>query len=120
MLADLYFAKVWLARRFTRTRLRGESRCDGNAPLPFARGDAFSFAMCSDAFQYIWTKRQSHRRNGSVGSITAESPVPCSSASTHNERQWSPSHGQPLAPEGYRDLFETLTPRIFGETCAPG
>ena len=34
---------------------------------------------------------------------------------THNERTWTPSHGQPLPPEGYRDLFETLEPRIFGE-----
>jgi hypothetical protein len=34
---------------------------------------------------------------------------------THNERAWSPSHGQPLSPEGYAALFETLAPRIFGE-----
>jgi hypothetical protein len=34
---------------------------------------------------------------------------------THNERTWSPSHGQPLSPAGYRDLFETVEPRIFGE-----
>ena len=34
---------------------------------------------------------------------------------THNERTWSPSHGQPLTPDGYRDLFETLEPRLFGE-----
>src|SRR4029450_2629212 len=34
---------------------------------------------------------------------------------THNERTWSPSHGQPLSPEGYAALFETVEPRIFGE-----
>ena len=34
---------------------------------------------------------------------------------THNQLTWSPSHGQPLSPAGYRDLFETLTVRIFGE-----
>ena len=34
---------------------------------------------------------------------------------THNELTWSPSHGQPLSPDGYRDLFETIEPRIFGE-----
>ena len=35
------------------------SRCAATAtrPMPFARG-AFGYAMCSDAFQYIWTKRQ--------------------------------------------------------------
>ena len=26
---------------------------------------------------------------------------------THNQLTWSPSHGQPLSPAGYRDLFET-------------
>jgi hypothetical protein len=34
---------------------------------------------------------------------------------THNLLTWSPSHGQPLTPAGYRDLFETLDVRIFGE-----
>src|SRR5919108_1724923 len=56
VLADLYFAKLWLARRFTAPGCEAVC-CDGNAPLPFARG-AFGLAMCSDAFQYIWTKRQ--------------------------------------------------------------
>ena len=56
VLADLYYAKVWLARRFTAPGCEPVC-CDGNAPLPFARG-AFRFAMCTDAFMYIWTKRQ--------------------------------------------------------------
>src|SRR6185295_7949777 len=34
----------------------------------------------------------------------------------HNQLVWSPSHGQPLPPDGYRDLFETIEPRLFGET----
>ena len=34
---------------------------------------------------------------------------------THNERVWSPSLGQALPPEGYRDLFETTPPRLFAE-----
>ena len=33
----------------------------------------------------------------------------------HNARQWSPSLGNPLPPEGYHDLFETITPRLFAE-----
>src|SRR3954463_4139305 len=56
VLADLFFPKIWLARRFTAPGCEPVC-CDGNAPLPFRRG-AFGFAMCSDAFQYIWTKRQ--------------------------------------------------------------
>ena len=112
VLADLYFAKVWLARRFTAPGCEPVC-CDGNAPMPFARG-AFRFAMCSDAFQYIWTKRLF------VGEMTrlidgAGEPGAVLISHTHNERQWSPSHGQPLSPEGYRDLFETLEPRVFGE-----
>jgi uncharacterized protein YbaR (Trm112 family)/SAM-dependent methyltransferase len=109
VLADLYFAKVWLARRFTAPGCEPVC-CDGNAPMPFARG-AFGFAMCTDAFMYIWTKRQF------VGEM--ERLVDAGGAvligHTHNERTWSPSHGQPLSPEGYADLFETLEPRIFGE-----
>src|SRR5205085_1549903 len=56
VLAELYFAKIWLARRFTAPGCEPVC-CDGNAPMPFARG-AFAFAMCTDAFMYIWTKRQ--------------------------------------------------------------
>ena len=115
ILADLYFAKVWLARRFTAPGCEPVC-CDGNAPMPFARG-AFGFAMCTDAFMYIWTKRQfvgemerlvdRGAADGDAGALLI--------GHTHNERAWSPSHGQPLPPEGYAALFETLAPRIFGE-----
>ena len=112
ILADLYFAKVWLARRFTAPGCEPVC-CDGNAPMPFARG-AFGFAMCSDAFQFIWTKRQFIGEMARLIDGTGEPGVVLISH-THNERQWSPSLGQPLSPEGYRDLFETLEPRVFGE-----
>ena len=56
VLADLFFPKIWLARRFTAPGCEPVC-CDGNAPMPFARG-AFDYAMCSDAFMFIWTKRQ--------------------------------------------------------------
>jgi len=115
VLADLYFAKVWLARRFTAPGCEPVC-CDGNAPMPFARG-AFGFAMCTDAFMYIWTKRQfagemerlvdDRRRGAAPGAVLI--------GHTHNERTWSPSHGQPLSHEGYAELFETIEPRIFGE-----
>ena len=115
ILADLYFAKIWLARQFTAPGCEPVC-CDGNAPMPFARG-AFAFAMCTDAFMYIWTKRQfvgemerlidASRRESTPGAILI--------GHTHNERTWSPSHGQPLSPEGYANLFETIAPRVFGE-----
>jgi hypothetical protein len=112
VLADLYFAKVWLARRFTAPGCEPVC-CDGNAPLPFARG-AFGFAMCSDAFQYIWTKRQFVGEMSRLIDGIAE-PGAAVINHTHNALAWSPSHGQPLDPSGYRDLFETIEPRIFGE-----
>ncbi len=126
VLADLYFAKVWLARRFTAPGCEPVC-CDGNAPMPFARG-AFGLAMCTDAFMYIWTKRQfvgemtrlidgrPRRPTGDgFGTQVEDDTGAVLIGHTHNERAWSPSHGQPLTPEGYADLFETIEPRIFGE-----
>ena len=112
VLADLYFSKIWLARRFTAPGCEGVC-CDGNAPFPFARR-AFRYAMCTDAFMYIWTKRQF------VGEMTrlvddGDDGGAIVIGHTHNERTWSPSHGQPLTQDGYRSLFETIEPRIFGE-----
>jgi hypothetical protein len=80
--------------------------------MPFARG-AFGYAMCSDAFQYIWTKRLF------IGEMTrlveGAEPGAVVINHTHNQLTWSPSHGQPLSPAGYADLFETLPPRLYGE-----
>ena len=112
VLADLYYAKLWLARRFTAPGCEAVC-CDGNSPFPFARG-SFRFAFCADAFMFIWTKRQfvqemlriiDEGRNGEAAAITH----------THNQLQWSPSLGQPLPPGGYLDLFETVPVRMFSE-----
>jgi uncharacterized protein YbaR (Trm112 family) len=111
VLADLFFPKVWLARRFTAPGCEPVC-CDGNASLPFARG-AFGYAMCSDAFQYIWTKRQFIGEACRLVEGTEPGAVVINH--THNQLTWSPSHGQPLSPEGYRDLFETIEPRIYAE-----
>ncbi len=111
VLADLYFAKIWLGRRFTAPGCEPVC-CDGNGPMPFAPG-SFGYAMCSDAFQYIWTKRLF------IGEMTrmvdGTEPGAVVINHTHNQVTWSPSHGQPLSPAGYEDLFETLEPRIYGE-----
>lgn len=113
VLADLYFAKAWLARRFTAPGCEPVC-CDANSPMPFARG-AFDLAVCIDAFMYIWTKRQLVgemerllQRGDDLGTVVI--------GHTHNERTWTPSHGQPLPPEGYAALFETFEPRIFAES----
>jgi len=112
VLADLYYAKVWLGRRFTAPGCEPVC-CDGNSPMPFARG-AFRFAMCSDAFMYIWTKRQFVLDLLRV--IDGNSPSAAMISHTHNQCTWTPSHGQPLTPDGYRNLFETLKPHVFGES----
>jgi uncharacterized protein YbaR (Trm112 family) len=114
VLADLYFAKLWLARRFTAPGSEPVC-CDGNAPMPFARG-AFAYAMCTDAFMYIWTKRQLVGEMARLIDDPDADPGAVLIGHTHNERTWTPSHGQPLSPEGYAALFETLPVRIFGET----
>jgi uncharacterized protein YbaR (Trm112 family) len=117
VLADLYFAKVWLGRRFTAPGCAGVC-CDGNAPLPFARG-AFRLAVCSDAYHYIWTKRlfASEMIRLTDGGDARRAVV---ISHTHNADQWNPSAGMPLPPEAYRDLFEELSPRLFGESALLG
>ena len=112
VLADLYFAKVWLARRFTAPGCEPVC-CDGNSPMPFARG-AFRYAMCSDAFMYIWTKRQFVL--DMLRLIDGNEAGAAMISHTHNQCTWTPSHGQPLTPDGYRNLFETVEPRVFGES----
>ena len=116
VLADLYFAKIWLARRFTAPGCEPVC-CDGNSPMPFARG-AFRYAMCSDAFMYIWTKRQFVLDMLRLIDDRSERATPGAVmiSHTHNQCTWTPSHGQPLTPAGYRNLFETIEPRIVGES----
>jgi len=111
VLADLFFPKIWLGRRFTAPGCEPVC-CDGNGPMPFARG-SFGYAMCSDAFQYIWTKRQF------IGEllrlVDSDEPGAVVINHTHNQLVWSPSHGQPLSPDGYRRLFEDVEAVVYSE-----
>ena len=111
VLADLSFLKMWLGRRFVAPGCEAVC-CDADAALPFARG-AFRYAMCADAFMFIWMKRQLVGEMERLVDGRDLAAVVISHA--HNQRVWSPSHGQPLPPEGYRDLFEHLEPRLFTE-----
>lgn len=112
VLADLFYPKVWLARRYTAPGAIPVC-CDGNAPLPFAHG-SFDVAMCSDAFMFIWMKRLfvSEMFRAVAGSPNATVLI----NHTHNQLVWSPSHGNALLPSGYRGLFDTVQPRVFGES----
>lgn len=112
VLADLYYAKLWLARRFTAPGCEAVC-CDGNSPFPFARA-AFRFAFCADAFMFIWTKRQFVQEMLRIIGDGADGEA-AAITHTHNQLQWSPSLGQPLPPRGYLDLFETVPARLFSE-----
>jgi uncharacterized protein YbaR (Trm112 family) len=112
VLADLFYPKIWLARRFTAPSAMPVC-CDANSALPFERG-AFDYVMCADAFMFIWTKRQFV---GEMFRAVAGSPRgTVVIIHTHNQLVWSPSHGQALTVRGYRNLFETAEPRVFGES----
>jgi uncharacterized protein YbaR (Trm112 family)/SAM-dependent methyltransferase len=109
LVADFYFAKLWLARRFTAPGCEPVC-CDGNAPLPFVK-HAFDLVVCSDAFHYIWTKRL---LASEMMRVSADRGV-VAVTHAHNSQQWSPSAGMPLPPAAYRDLFEDMSPRLFAE-----
>lgn len=113
VLADLFYPKIWLARRFTAPGALPVC-CDGNFALPFARG-SFDYAMCSDAFMFIWTKREfiGEMFRAVDGSRSATVLI----NHTHNQLVWSPSHGNALTPAGYRNLFETAPARAYSESA---
>jgi ubiquinone/menaquinone biosynthesis C-methylase UbiE len=110
VLADLYFAKLWLARRFTAPGCEAVC-CDANAPLPFAK-HAFDVVACSDAFHYIWTKRLLASEMMRVATDRGAVVV----THAHNADQWNPSAGMPLPAAAYAELFEELRPRLYSES----
>jgi hypothetical protein len=112
VLADLFFAKIWLARRFTAPSCLPVC-CDGNRALPFARG-VFDLAMCTDALMYLWEKRPFIGELARAVDGNPRGTVLINH--THNQMVWNPSQGDALTPDGYRRLFETMTPRVFGES----
>lgn len=111
VIADLSFAKLWLAARFVAPGCEPVC-CDANAPLPFGRG-AFRLTVCADAFMYVWTKRQLASEMTRL--IDGDGPSATVITHAHNSLVWSHSQGDALPPEGYRALFETVDPRLYSE-----
>ncbi|MEP7338028.1 MAG: methyltransferase domain-containing protein [Acidobacteriota bacterium] len=109
VLADAYFWKLWLAKRITSPECQPVC-CDANNPLPFAR-EAFSLAVCSDAFHYIWSKRL---LSGEMMRIAGEGVIVLSHI--HNALAENFSAGMPLSPEWWRNLFAESNPRLFKES----
>jgi hypothetical protein len=115
VLADLYFAKVWLARRFTAPGCEPVC-CDGNA-ADAVRARRLRLRDVHRRVHVHLDEAAVRRRDGAPdrSGHGDDHAGRCSSATPTTRRAWSPSHGQPLPPEGYAALFETLTPRVFGE-----
>ena len=107
VVADVSFAKLWLASHLTAPACHPVC-CDANHPLPFA-GSAFSLAVLSDAFPYIWHKRllagELMRLTGPDGLVVMPH--------LHSSLGWNYSAGMPLTPAAYADLFAPLQPRLF-------
>jgi SAM-dependent methyltransferase len=110
VLADVFFFKLWLAKRFTAPSCQPVC-CDGNNPLPFDR-DTFSMVVLSDAFPYIWHKRllagEMMRVAGPRGTIVMPH--------LHSALGENFSAGMTLTPAAYRDLFEPHHPRLFRDS----
>jgi uncharacterized protein YbaR (Trm112 family) len=111
-LAETNFWKLWIARRIVAPELIPVC-CDAESPLPFRRG-AFSLAFCSDAFHYIWSKRQlaceMMRMTGDDGVIVVNH--------VHNALVENYSVGLPLAPQWWRNLLTDYGARVFKESDA--
>jgi len=110
VLTETNYWKLWLARRIVAPQCAPVC-CDSEAPLPFKRG-AFSLALCSDAFHYVWSKRmlacEMIRLAGDDGVIILNH--------VHNSLCENFSAGLPLAPEWWRNLFAEIGVRVFKET----
>ena len=109
VLADVFFWKLWLARRFTDPASEAVC-CDANHPLPFAR-DAFSTVLLADAFPYIWHKRmladEMVRLAGDDGVVVMPH--------LHSALGENFSAGNTLTPAAYRDLFARMQPRLYSD-----
>ena len=109
VLADVFFWKLWLARRFTAPGCEAVC-CDADQPLPFEHG-AFPLVVLSDAFPYIWNKRlladEMMRLSGEDGVIVMPH--------LHSARGENFSAGNALSPSAYHDLFAPRGPRLFSD-----
>ena len=109
VLADLFFWKLWLARRFTAPGCAAVC-CDADAPLPFTR-DLFSMVVLADAFPYIWHKRLCADEMMRVVTPNGVVVMP----HLHSALGENVSAGDTLTPGGYQDLFAAHHPRLFSD-----
>jgi uncharacterized protein YbaR (Trm112 family) len=111
VLADVFFWKLWLAKRFVAPDCEPVC-CDANNPLPFAR-HAFSMVVLSDAFPYLWHKRLAADEMMRLAGPTGVIVMP----HLHSSLGWNYTAGMPLTPTAYRDLLEPHHPRLFRDSA---
>jgi uncharacterized protein YbaR (Trm112 family)/SAM-dependent methyltransferase len=107
--ADVYFWKLWMAKRFTSPSSEAVC-CDANSPLPLAR-EVCSLIVLADAFPYIWHKRllaeEMMRAVGPRGMIVLPH--------LHSSLGENFSAGMTLTPAGYASLLEPHAPHLFSD-----
>jgi SAM-dependent methyltransferase/uncharacterized protein YbaR (Trm112 family) len=110
ILADYFFWKVWLGRRFVAPGC--EAACiDANRALPFNRG-TFDMLLCSGAFEYVWARRSladEVKRSLSPQGVALMTHLKNINCDTFNP-------GMPLDPAGYRRLFSDWPNHAFNES----
>ena len=107
--ADLFFWKLWLGRRFIVPGCATVC-CDANQPLPFAR-EAFSIVVLADAFPYIWQKRLLAQEMTRLSSADGAIVMP----HLHSALGENFSAGDTLSPDAYRNLVAPGQPRLFSD-----
>jgi SAM-dependent methyltransferase len=112
VVTDISFIKLWLARHFT-APAADAVLADAEVPLPFASG-AFRFAICNDAFHYIWHKALLAREMARITDSRGVTAI----THTHNCETWTPSQGTALRADHYRELFEHVEARVYSEQLA--
>jgi uncharacterized protein YbaR (Trm112 family)/ubiquinone/menaquinone biosynthesis C-methylase UbiE len=109
VLADLYFWKLWLAKRFMAPEAHAIC-CDANNPLPFVRESFSAVALC-DAFPYIWQRRMVADEMMRVATLDGVVALP----HVHSALGENYSAGMPLTPVAYRELFAAMEPRLYSD-----
>jgi len=109
VLADLYYWKLWIAKRTTAIDSTAVC-CDANNPLPFVSRH-FSTVVLSDAFPYVWHKRLCADEMMRVGTEDGIIIMP----HLHSARGENVSAGNTLTPESYQRLFAQRHTKLFDD-----
>lgn len=111
VLADVYFWKLWLARRFVVPGVAAVC-CDANQPLPFAP-ETFSATLLCDAYPYIWQRRM--LASEMIRASTPDGAIVM--PHLHSSLGENYAAGMSLTPAAYQGLFAAHGPRLLDDTA---